>query len=134
MQGVVGEPLTGLPPVVAYDEGGLLDVVLDPAFDTNRLIYWSYSEPAGSGEHEGRTAVARGRLSETGVSDVSVLVRQVEVEEDGKGATTNHVVLEVPQSAVERRRVFLFEQNQAESEGFEGVADRGQRYLYMKLC
>ena len=84
MEGVIGTPLTGVPPVVAYDEGGLLDVVLDPAFKDNATIYWSYSEPAGSGEHGGRTAVASGRLNGTSVSDVRVIVRQSEIEEDGR--------------------------------------------------
>lgn len=84
MDGEVGPPLMGLPPVVAYSEGGLLDVVLDPAFADNATIYWSYSEPAGSGEHTGRTAVASGRLAAAGVSDVRVIARQTEIEEDGR--------------------------------------------------
>ncbi len=49
----------GLPAVAAVDQGGLLDVILDPAFGDNRLIYFSYVERAGGGL---RTAVARGEL------------------------------------------------------------------------
>lgn len=53
--------VTGLPPVDAKGQGGLLDVVLDPHFSENRTIYWSFSEPVAGGNH---TAVAKGRLSE----------------------------------------------------------------------
>lgn len=49
----------GLPAVAAVDQGGLLDVILDPTFGDNRLIYLSYVERAGGGL---RTAVARGEL------------------------------------------------------------------------
>ena len=59
--GKLGAPLAGLPPVAAGSQGGLLDVVLDPAFETNRLVYWSFSEPGPDGTNS--TAVARGRLA-----------------------------------------------------------------------
>ena len=80
--GKIGPPVTGLPPVVAAGQGGLLDVVLDPAFATNRLIYWSYSEPAQDKADDGNgTAVARGRLSfEAGahrLDEVQVIFRQL---------------------------------------------------------
>ena len=41
-------------------QGGLLDITLDPAFRSNQLIYWSYSESQPDGANN--TAVARGRL------------------------------------------------------------------------
>ncbi|MGE0363339.1 MAG: PQQ-dependent sugar dehydrogenase [Vicinamibacterales bacterium] len=55
----VSPPVAGLPPVDARGQGGLLDVALDPAFQKNRLIYWSYAEP---GQGANNTAVARGRF------------------------------------------------------------------------
>jgi glucose/arabinose dehydrogenase len=55
----MSEPVAGLPPVDARGQGGLLDVALDPAFQKNQLIYWSYAEP---GQNVNNTAVARGRL------------------------------------------------------------------------
>lgn len=77
--GKAGPPLPGLPPVVAEGQGGLLDVVLDPRFATNRLVYWSYSEPAAGGDSNG-TAVARGRLDGAPgaerLADVQVVFRQ----------------------------------------------------------
>jgi glucose/arabinose dehydrogenase len=45
--GKMSEPVAGLPPVDSRGQGGLLDVSLHPDFATNRLIYWSFSEPAG---------------------------------------------------------------------------------------
>ena len=58
--GVVGEPIAGLPAVDARKQGGLLDVALGPAFDSDGMIYWSFSEPRQGGN---ATSVARGRLS-----------------------------------------------------------------------
>ena len=72
--GAVGEPITGLPPVDARGQGGLLDVVVAPGFDDDRMIYWSYAEPRSGGNG---TAVARGRLSNdgTGLENVQVIFR-----------------------------------------------------------
>src|SRR5579859_3547106 len=71
--GIVGAPLEGLPPVHAEGEGGLLDVVLDPAFKNNSRIYWSYSEPAAGGQRGAGTAVARARLEGQTLVDVQVI-------------------------------------------------------------
>lgn len=69
----VSGPLSGVPGVVSAGQGGLLDVVIDPDFETDPWVYWSYSE-AGSGGSG--TAVARGRLSGTALVDVQVIFRQ----------------------------------------------------------
>ena len=63
--GTLSEPLSGLPEVDAGGQGGLLDVAVDPDFETNRLIYFSYAEPGVGGNS---TAVARARLNEDHVS------------------------------------------------------------------
>jgi glucose/arabinose dehydrogenase len=60
--GTLSEPVAGTPAVMSKGQGGLLDVVLDPAFKTNRLIYLSYAEPQADGTNN--TAVARGKLVE----------------------------------------------------------------------
>ena len=62
--GAISAPLEGTPEVVASGQGGLLDVILGPDFETSRLIYMSFAEP-GEGGANG-TAVARGRLSPDG--------------------------------------------------------------------
>jgi glucose/arabinose dehydrogenase len=83
--GKLGPPLPGLPGVVAEGQGGLLDVVVDPRFASNRLVYWAYSEAGegsdGSNSGGNGTAVARARL-EGGrglerLADVQVIFRQV---------------------------------------------------------
>jgi glucose/arabinose dehydrogenase len=76
--GKLSEPVAGLPAVDARGQGGLLDVVLDPQFATNRLIYWSYAEPRDSGVDN--TAVARGKLVEDAaprVENVQVIYHQM---------------------------------------------------------
>ena len=72
--GGLSAPIAGVPAVAAGGQGGLLDVALDPGFADNRLIYLSYAEP-GDGGAAG-TAVARGRLGDGRLEDVSVIYRQ----------------------------------------------------------
>jgi glucose/arabinose dehydrogenase len=81
--GRVSAPLGGVPPVVASGQGGLLDLALAPDFANSRHIYFSYSEPRGSGRNG--TAVARARLVLGGsgggagagrIEDVTVVFRQ----------------------------------------------------------
>ncbi len=78
--GKLGPPLPGLPSVVAEGQGGLLDVVTDPRFAANRLVYWSYSENAPDGDGNS-TAVARARLDGAPgaerLADVQVVFRQL---------------------------------------------------------
>lgn len=57
-QGTLG----GVPQVNSAGQGGLLDVVIDPAFDTNQRIYLSYSENDAANPSLSGTAVARARL------------------------------------------------------------------------
>jgi len=56
------QAIGGLPAVDNRGQGGLLDVIIDPNFATNNLIYWSYSEPRENGTNN--TAVARGTFVE----------------------------------------------------------------------
>jgi aldose sugar dehydrogenase len=58
--GEVGQPITGLPPIDAGGQGGLLDVALSPDFSSDQMIYWSFTEPRTNGN---ATSVARGKLS-----------------------------------------------------------------------
>ena len=76
VDGKVGEPLQGLPRVEAAGQGGLLDVVLDPKFADNALVYWSFSEADPEGGNGNSTAVARGRLEGNSLRDVRVIFRQ----------------------------------------------------------
>ena len=71
--GKLGRPLEGVPAVHVINQGGLLDVALDPDFASNSLVYLSYTEPRDGGNG---TAVARGRLTDGGLADVEVIFRQ----------------------------------------------------------
>jgi len=51
--------VSGLPPVHAAGQGGLLDVIVSPSFERDRLVYWSCSEKTEAGA---RTAVFRAEL------------------------------------------------------------------------
>ena len=75
-EGEVSEPIGGVPKVDARQQGGLLDVALDPDFAGNRLVYLSFAEPGEGGTTS--TAVARGRLAEDAgsLSDVEVIFSQ----------------------------------------------------------
>jgi glucose/arabinose dehydrogenase len=73
----MSEPVAGLPAVDARGQGGLLDVQLDPAFQKNQLIYWSYAEPKDGGMNN--TAVARGKFVDGAapkVENVQVIFHQ----------------------------------------------------------
>ena len=59
-KGELGEPIAGIPRVDDRDQGGLLDVALSPGFESDRTIFWSFSEPREGGN---ATSVARGVLS-----------------------------------------------------------------------
>ncbi|RYF66465.1 MAG: PQQ-dependent sugar dehydrogenase, partial [Cytophagaceae bacterium] len=58
--GKVGDAILGLPKVNPSGQGGLLGIRVDPAFETNRMVYWVFSEPSSEGN---LTAVAKGKLS-----------------------------------------------------------------------
>lgn len=60
--GSLSNPITGIPPVNARGQGGLLGITLDPAFSSNRMVYWVFAEPMAN--NESVTAVGKGRLSD----------------------------------------------------------------------
>ena len=94
--GKLSEPVGGLPKIDYYQQGGLLDVEIDPGFSGNQLVYIYYVEaaeiqPKGArdpgdkrfGEYNDTTdvmlkggAVARGRLDGNSLRDVKVIWRQ----------------------------------------------------------
>ncbi|EAR22603.1 PQQ-dependent sugar dehydrogenase [Nitrococcus mobilis] len=71
--GALSGPVEGTPEVFAKGQGGLLDVALDPEFNSNRLVYLSFAEP---GEGGASTAVGRGRLGNDRIEGFKVIFRQ----------------------------------------------------------
>jgi aldose sugar dehydrogenase len=60
--GALVKKITGFPAVDDAQQGGLLDVALDPNFSSNKTIYWSFSEKRDTNN---LTAVGKGQLDET---------------------------------------------------------------------
>lgn len=65
-------PISGLPTIVAEDQGGLLDLILHPNFRSNRTLFISYSAngPGGTG-----TEVARAELRHTKLVNVRTIFK-----------------------------------------------------------
>lgn len=75
-QGLISDPIGGLPAVDARNQGGLLDVTLSPNFAADRMVYVSFAQAHGEGTNG--TSVARGRLSAnaTQLENVQVIFQQ----------------------------------------------------------
>lgn len=111
--GRLSEPVRGVPKVVyrgKQDQGGLLDVEIDPDFENNRRVYLSFTEAAPQQSQDLRDsddfrfpqldpsdnivrggAVARGRLEGNELRDVEVIWRQ-EPKTVGRGHFGNRIV------------------------------------------
>jgi len=61
--GQLVKKITGFPAVEDRGQGGLLDVALDPSFNQNKIIFWTFSEKQTWGKAN-LTAVAKGVLNE----------------------------------------------------------------------
>jgi glucose/arabinose dehydrogenase len=72
--GVVGDAITGLPSVNSSGQGGLLGLTIDPQFEKNKMVYWTFSENVEGGSH---TSVAKGSLSadEKRIENAAVIYR-----------------------------------------------------------
>lgn len=77
-EGKTLKSLRGVPAVLSDGQGGLLDVVIDPAFAANRRIYLSFTESDTENADLSGTAVARATLDATGseLRDLRVILRQ----------------------------------------------------------
>lgn len=75
-EGVLSDAITGFPNVDNRGQGGLLDVVPAPDFNTSRMLYFTFAErkPEGS-----LTAVGKGKLSadESKIENFEVIFRAI---------------------------------------------------------
>ncbi len=55
--------VSGLPPILAKGQGGLMDLKLHPDYKNNGWLYFSYSEPSEKDPDKGCTSIMRARLS-----------------------------------------------------------------------
>ncbi len=80
--GSPSEPtISGLPNLLARDQGGLLGIALDPDFARNQQLYFSYAEQQGN---VAGTAVARAKLVGNQLKNVQVIFRQLPKTEGTK--------------------------------------------------
>ena len=72
--GALEKTITGFENVANSGQGGMLDVAVDPAFSSNKTIYWTFAERVSGGTN---TALAKGKLSddETRIENVEVVFR-----------------------------------------------------------
>lgn len=74
--GSLSDAITGLPEVDDDGQGGLLGLTLDPDFEENRMVFWTFSQNVGDGN---LTAVAKGRLAddEKSIENAEVIYQAV---------------------------------------------------------
>jgi aldose sugar dehydrogenase len=63
------QSIEGVPEVRAQGQGGMLEVAVHPQFESNRLVYLTYSKPSPDGS-EATTALSRGRLEGNRLTNV----------------------------------------------------------------
>lgn len=73
-------PVAGTPAVLAFGQGGLLDVSPHPDFATNRWLYFTY---AIGTDTENRARVARARFDGKALSDLEVIFENAEAKPGG---------------------------------------------------
>ena len=74
--GKLSPPISGLPPIMASGQGGLLDIILHPDYKNNGWIYISYSAlNTKSTKPTGNTAVMRARLQGDKLVDQQVIYK-----------------------------------------------------------
>ena len=76
--GALSAPVAGVPLVMNWGQGGLLDVLLSPDFETSGTLFLSFAEPRGL--FKNGTSVARARLvmdaTSARLEDVKIIFRQ----------------------------------------------------------
>jgi len=67
--------ITGAPKSVAQGQGGLLDIELDPNYEENGWIYFSYASNLENDNKGANTTIARAKLSGTSLNNLEVLYK-----------------------------------------------------------
>ncbi len=122
--GRVEKSVVGLPAVYYGADAGLLDVVLGPRFDQDRLIYFSYVEPRSEPYDGGQ---ARGNRNTGQVRDSGVIIAKAELSRDDEHIKNVTTILRVtpslPQTAHYGCRLLF------DKEGYLYVT-LGERFFY----
>ena len=74
--GQLSAPIEGLPRIMAFGQGGLMDLALHPNYEKNGWIYMSYSAlNTQSSKPMGNTAIIRARLKEGTLTNQEILYK-----------------------------------------------------------
>lgn len=121
--GQTRQSISGLPAVTATGgQGGLLDVVVDPSFASNRRIYFTFSEADPGNASLNGTAVARAELdvSSLALVGVTVIYRQTP-----KVGSTGHFGSRLAFANDGRLFVTLGDRQNGDQRGFSQDLTRG---------
>jgi glucose/arabinose dehydrogenase len=109
-QGVVSEPIAGVPPVKVVAAQSFHDIVLDPNFATNRYVYFTYfAPPKGEAAREWPIEHYYNEVWDKSLAERRVLDLGAERVARGKLSADNRQLLDVEtliEGRVERRIVF----------------------------
>ncbi len=75
------KPISGLPPVLAHGQGGLMDIALHPDFAANRLVYFTLATGTADAN---RTALGRGRLEGNALRDAEIIFENADSKSGGQ--------------------------------------------------
>lgn len=75
------QTIQGLPDIRAQGQGGLMDVVVHPDYDTNGWIYFTYSSPDGSNSS---TTLGRAQLNDLELTNFEALYTQSPSKNPGR--------------------------------------------------
>jgi glucose/arabinose dehydrogenase len=84
-KGQVSEPISGLPAIQAGRQGGLLDLITDSDFKSNRTLYFCYTAPDLESPSSGANTTA---LASTAFGNAAV----AEMKKSFPGADVDHAV------------------------------------------
>ena len=76
--------LANVPAVVAQNQGGMLDIAIDPDFASNSTVYFCYSKESDvEGKKGSSSSVAKATLTDTGLEDVDVIFSADSIVDNG---------------------------------------------------
>ncbi len=82
--GTLSGRLANVPDVVANNQGGMLDIAIDPDFTQNNTVYFCYSKQSEQADKKGSSSsVAKATLTDTGLEDVEVIFSADSIVDNG---------------------------------------------------
>ncbi|MDO6568952.1 PQQ-dependent sugar dehydrogenase [Alteromonas sp. 1_MG-2023] len=78
--GELSPRFTNVPSVEANNQGGMLDIAIDPDFETNNTIYFCFSQPGDGGSS---SSVAKATLAGDSLSDVETIFSALPLVDNG---------------------------------------------------